>query len=110
VVQYLESEGLEVDLDLNDLTKRLYGVSGGRVGEMFELFRKTLLRFQPGDRLTLNAISNTARLVRHQSPDLPDFFELDRVSDIELVQAYARVMSDAGLKVPIRKPIDIAVA
>lgn len=110
VIQHLEVEGIEVVLDLPDLTKRIYGVSGGRVGEMFELVRKTMVRFRPGDRLELGAIASTAKLTRHQSPGTPDFFELERVSDMELVQAYARVMSDAGLRVPVRKAIDIVAA
>lgn len=107
-IQHLEGEGLEVDLDPSELTKRLYGASGGRVGEMFELVRKTLVRFKSGDVLTLSAVANTARLVRHQSPGVPDFFELDRVTDIDLAQSYTRVMADAGLKAQVRKSIDMA--
>ena len=107
-VEHLKDNGVAVDLDLPDITKRLYGISGGRVGEMFELFKKTAVRLRTGDSLNAQSLERTAKMLFQQPAGLPDMFEFDRVPDFELSKAYARVMSDAGLSVPVRSALDIA--
>lgn len=108
-VEHLRESGVEIALDLPDVTKRLYGLSGGRVGEMCELLRKTALRLKSGDELNARSLERTAKMLFQRPAGMPDMFEFDRVPDAALVQAYARVMSDAGLPVPVRNALDLAV-
>ncbi|KUJ77749.1 TniB family NTP-binding protein [Ruegeria profundi] len=96
--QCLEQAGLLLDFDKEDLVRRLYGASGGRIGQVLKMLRASIQRL-PGTALSLGQISESASKVMQSQVSCEMFFALDPPSDLQLVSAYGEVMEAAQLEV-----------
>lgn len=105
----LEEAELPIDLDPEDAVRRLYGVSGGRVGVVLKVLR-TSANSPDLQQLSMKQIADAAlaTVQSHVPPKI--YFEETPPSDRDLVNSYFDVMTDAGLDVELSTLQDLAAA
>ena len=103
----LRGSGFEIQFDELDMSARLYGVSGGRVGMMIRVLefaaigsKAKALDFDQVKLAASRAVQAQLEPKRNFNPDPP-------AVDM-LVQSYARVMQEAGLEIEINTGSDFA--
>ena len=89
--------GLRVELDSRDALRRLYGVTGGRVGQMLEIVGRARGRVHATGVLDAAALEAAALALSQPSRCTERFFAPDPPDDEMLVLACAEVMTEAGV-------------
>ncbi len=105
----LEEAGLPIDLDPEDAVRRLYGVSGGRVGVVLKVLR-TSANSSDLQQLSMKQIADAALAAVQSHVPPKNYFEETPPSDRDLVNSYFDVMTDAGLDVELSTLQDLAAA
>lgn len=101
----LQDAGAEVDFDEFDMMRRLFGLSGGRVGLVMKVLKAACSALST-PRISFNCIAQAARKSTQGQLSAVYFFDLDNSpSDEALSRAYVSVCHDAGMEV---KPKSIA--
>ena len=92
--------GYEIEMDMVDLIRRLYGASGGRIGVVVRMLR-SVLRLSTSDRRLsrLDFEAGEERIFQRRE-HLPRMFGAEEPTDLDLERAYVSVMQEADL--PIR--------
>jgi hypothetical protein len=88
-----------LDFDENAMVRRLYGVSGGRVGVVLRLLKAVPLL--PGSGLALRDLQSAAKLVFQDAARSDLYFAEQEPTDRQLAGAYTSVMKDANLPVEV---------
>lgn len=92
----LQDVGVSFDFDAHDVVVRLYGVSAGRIGMVMRVLQGAV-RFIENDVLSFDHLARSAHaaLQSHHRPE--HFFGSDDIEELDLVQAYVKVMLEADL-------------
>lgn len=98
ILAHFADHGVALDFDDLDMTRRLYGASGGRVGLTTRILTAAL-KFAPAGDLTFEAIARGAEASLQAALRPGTFFQPEPPSDTLLVHAYAGVMKDADLPI-----------
>lgn len=102
-IDQIQEGGIAVIVDDEDICRRLYGVSGGRIGMMLRV-----LHFAVGGlkrpELSLKDIARAAKQSVQNSAQHELYFASDAPTDHQLLKGYVSVMKEAGL------PVDITTA
>ncbi len=106
-LQILQAEGVSIDFDDLDMSRRLYGISGGRVGRVLDVLRAAAKRVQ-NSTLTFDTVARAARLTIQDSGHTDIYFQDAAPTDESLVRSYARVMHDAELAIDPTNLVEFA--
>lgn len=98
IYRHLEKNGADLQFDQQDMTRRLYAVTGGRVGLVVELVDDALKTKGTDGKLTVNDIRHASRISIQRSPHTRDAFEGKTIPDSVLRNSYARVLEEAKLE------------
>jgi hypothetical protein len=98
VFAQIGDNGVSIEFDELPMVRRLYGVSGGRIGLVVRLMRGATQRAQQ-NRLSQDDIQSAAHLLMQHAarPDL--YFADEEPTDTQLARAFAAVMKDADLPI-----------
>ena len=94
----LEASGFGVDLGFEDIVRRLYGASGGRVPMMLRVLKLAALVDETPRSLGLADFLRAARAIQQFGIPAAAFFGECEPDEVELMRSFAVVMSEAGLK------------
>lgn len=100
ILAHISDQGAEIDFDDLEMTRRLYGASGGRVALTVRILAAAL-KIAPAGSLTFDAVAKGAEASLQAALRPGTFFQADAPSENQLVHAYAAVMKDADLPVAI---------
>lgn len=100
IFDYLEERGISPEFDWIDMSRRLFAASGGRVGMVFELLEAAVRSAARNDVLALSDMRKAASVRLQGLARLAPIFDPDPPQDDVLLRSYAKVMRDAGLKLP----------
>ena len=96
-IDELERSDIAIPLEFEDVARRLYGASGGRVAVMLDLLSNAVRRTTEPGVLDLAALSRAERSrQRLRSPD--GFFSPEPPEDQDLIRSFAGLLSEAGLR------------
>lgn len=100
IFDFLEDSGLTLEFDPLDMTRRLFAASGGRVGLVVELVEAALkCRAVPGS-VSKGDLAKASDTRLQRSNDMPPIFGPEVPHDSVLARSYAKVLRDAGLRLP----------
>lgn len=94
----LRSSGISIDFDELEVVRRLYGVSGGRVGIVLRLLRAAGQRAKSRG-LALSDLRSAADLLLQYPARSDLYFSDEDPTDTQLALAFASVMKDANLPI-----------
>lgn len=98
----LSKSGFRVGLEFEDIVRRTYGASGGRVPVMLRLFKTCALSMgQPGD-IGLTELHKAASSVQQSGIPIASFFQPREPDEVELMRSFAAIMSEAGLDFSVK--------
>lgn len=97
VLDSLEASGITVDLEFEDLVRRLYGASGGRIPMMMRMMKLCILQAGSSVHLTIVDFRRAARSMQQSGIPISLFFENEDPDEVELIRSFAAVMAEAGL-------------
>jgi len=100
IFDYLADQGVSPDFDWVDMSRRLFAASGGRVGMVIELLEVAVRSAARDGAVSLSDIRKAAGMRLQGLSCLAPIFEPDAPQDDVLLRSYAKVMRDAGLKLP----------
>jgi len=100
IFEYLEERGFSLEFDWNDMTRRLFAASGGRVAMVIELLEVAIKKTARAEVLALQDVDKAARVRLQGLSRLAPIFDPDPPQDDVLLRSYAKVMRDAGLQLP----------
>jgi hypothetical protein len=100
IFEYLEERGLPLEFDWIDMTRRLFAASGGRVGMVIELLEVAVRKTAQTKALALSDMGKAASVRLQGLSRLAPIFDPEPPQDDVLLRSYAKVMRDAGLKLP----------
>lgn len=100
IFDYLNDLDFSVEFDWNDMTRRLFAATGGRVGMVIELLEIAIRKAAGSKVLALSDIGTAARVRLQGLSRLAPIFDPDPPQDDVLLRSYAKVMRDAGLQLP----------
>ncbi|MEE4208442.1 MAG: TniB family NTP-binding protein [Parvularcula sp.] len=101
IFDYLHEHGVSLEFDWIDMSRRLFAASGGRVGRVIELLEAAVRSAARSDVLALSDIRKAAVMRLQGLAQRPPIFDLDPPEDDVLLRSYAKVMRDAGLRLPV---------
>ena len=90
--------GISVDFDDIDVARRMYGVTGGRVGLVLKIFDATVAELKQ-DMIDMADIARAVDSAMQKEAGAIRFFRDEPPSDRDLTRAYVRVMEEAQLPV-----------
>lgn len=106
-IEIMQEAGAQIEFDPDDIVRRIYGASGGRVGVMLRILTASVSASRNGS-LSFTDLRKGA-LATVQTGMTPDcFFHEEQPSDRALVRSYVKVMQDAGLDVEATNIHDFA--
>ncbi|WP_171236823.1 TniB family NTP-binding protein [Ruegeria sp. HKCCA6837] len=105
----LEESGILLEFDQDDMVRRLYGVSGGRVPVALEVLRAPLALGAQNSQYSTKTIARAATDSGLERDPYQSFFQEEPPSDTELIRSYIRVMADAGLEVEPTTSHELAI-
>lgn len=94
----LERSGLPVALDFEDIVRRLYGASGGRVPVMMRLLKLCAFNKQAPQSLELGDFEVAARAMQQSGIPTSSFFEAEEPDEVDILRSFACTMGEAGLE------------
>lgn len=94
----LEAAGFAVDLEFEDIVRRLYGASGGRVPMVLRILKLLVLIDETPRSLGLADFLRAARALQQSGVPAAAFFGDTEPDEVELMRSFAAVMSEAGLQ------------
>lgn len=97
----LEISGFQVAVKFEDIVRRLYGASGGRVPIVLRLFKLCAISARASNKLTLAHFATAAGKMQQSGIPVSTFFKNDEPDEVELLRSFASIMSEAGLDFPI---------
>lgn len=100
IFEYLEERGISLEFDWIDMTRRLFAASGGRVGMVIELLEVAVRKSARTKALALSDMGKAASVRLQGLSRLAPIFDPEPPQDDVLLRSYAKVMRDAGLKLP----------
>ncbi|WP_370046801.1 MULTISPECIES: TniB family NTP-binding protein [Salipiger] len=100
IFEYLEERGLSLEFDWIDMTRRLFAASGGRVGMVIELLEVAVRKSAQTKALALPNMGKAAHIRLQGLSRFAPIFDPEPPQDDVLLRSYAKVMRDAGLKLP----------
>ena len=98
----LEHSGFFLVPEFDDIVRRLYGASGGRVPMMLRLFKACAIAARDSKQLTLATFVKAASNMQQSGIPVSSFFYDEEPDEVELHRSFASVMSEAGLDFPIQ--------
>ncbi len=96
-ISSLEDTGFKFEIDFEDLVRRLYGASGGRVPMIARLLKSVALSTELTHQIGLPDLRKAAKAMQQSGIPISKFFSDDEPDEIELMRSFARTMSEAGL-------------
>lgn len=100
ILDYLEECGISLEFDWNDMSRRLFAASGGRVGMLIELLEVAVQVAKRNNVLALSDMKKAASVRLQRLSRLGPVFEPEPPQDDVLLRSYAKVMREAGLQLP----------
>ena len=97
----LEQSGLPVALDFEDIVRRLYGASGGRVPVMMRLLKLCALKKQAPQTLELADFALAARAMQQSGIPTSSFFKTEEPDEVDILRSFTCTMGEAGLEFSI---------
>jgi hypothetical protein len=98
----LEKSGFIVTQDFEDIVRRIYGATGGRVPMMLRLFKSCAVSERVSRKLSLASFARAASKMQQSGIPVSAFFNDNEPDEVELHRSFASVMSEAGLDFPIQ--------
>lgn len=98
----LEKSGFIVTQDFEDIVRRIYGATGGRVPMMLRLFKSCAVSERVSKKLSLATFARAASKMQQSGIPVSSFFNDEEPDEVELHRSFASVMSEAGLDFPIQ--------
>lgn len=96
-LRHMECCGLQIDLDTDDVTRRVYGATAGRVGMLVRLLQHAASA-AAGSPIGVSAFAEAADRIQAQPVPMAQFFAAEPPEDTQLIRAHAQVLSEAGLE------------
>lgn len=101
ILSIVENAGLSYSFDDLEMAVRLYGVTGGRVGQVLRIF-KGAVTTSTGPEISFQDVEKSAKRLTQRIANPGLFFETEPPTDLQLTRAYAAVMKDADLSIEPR--------
>lgn len=98
VLYKLEQSGISVAIDFEDIVRRLYGASGGRIPVVMRLLKACVFGKQPPQVLGLAELAMAARATQQSGIPLSLFFAESEPDEVDILRSFATTMSEAGLE------------
>jgi hypothetical protein len=98
ILDYIADQGIKLEFDWADITRRLYAASGGRVGEVVKLMKIAVRAAARPSVLKLGDLAKAAGVGMQEKPGGSLIFDVEPPQDVVLLRSYAKVMKDAGLR------------
>lgn len=109
VFDCLIAAGVELDFDQEDMARRLYGVSGGRIPVVLEVLRAPMAQSTPVLQLSFDRVAQAVEDNGLESMIPADFFQDQPPCDTDLIRSYVKVMADAGVSVEPKTAHEMAI-
>lgn len=100
VFEFIQDQGVAVEFDFLDMSRRLYAASGGRVGMIVNLMETALRAAESKTRFTFADVERGFLMRMQAGPHSGDVFAHESPTDEELARTYMKVLSEAGLPFP----------
>jgi hypothetical protein len=97
VLDSLEASDVTTDLEFEDLVRRLYGASGGRIPMMMRIIKLCILRAGSAAQLTIRDFRRAAQAMQQSGIPISSYFEKNDPDEVDLMRSFASVMAEAGL-------------
>ncbi|WP_135502910.1 TniB family NTP-binding protein [Roseovarius aestuariivivens] len=94
----LDQAGLPVALEFEDIVRRLYGASGGRVPVMMRVLKLSAMTKQEPQPLTLRELEIASRAMQQSGIPTASFFATEEPDEVDILRSFACTMSEAGLE------------
>ncbi|MBI6630738.1 TniB family NTP-binding protein [Pontibaca salina] len=94
VLHSLQSSGIEIEMNFEDLVRRLYGASGGRVPMMMRLMKLSVLQASSKPRLTSENFRRASCSMQQSGIPASLFFDNEEPDEVDLLRSFAAVMAD----------------
>lgn len=98
ILDYIADQGIKLEFDWADMTRRLYAASGGRVGVVVRLMTIAVRMAARPSVLMLGDVAKAAGVSIQKKPGGSPIFDVEPPQDVVLLRSYAKVMKDAGLR------------
>lgn len=94
----LEETGFKLDVEYEDLVRRLYGASGGRIPMVTRLLKSVAVSTEQTRQIGLSDLRRAAKTMQQSGIPISKFFSDEEPDEIELMRSFAGTMSEAGLE------------
>ncbi|MDO5758351.1 MAG: TniB family NTP-binding protein [Rhodobacterales bacterium] len=106
----LETSGFPVALEFEDVVRRLYGASGGRVPVMMRVLKFCALAKQEPRTLMLRDFETAARAMQQSGIPTASFFAKQEPDEVDILRSFACTMSEAGLEFSVESLAGVDLA
>lgn len=94
----LEDTNFKIDVDFEDLVRRLYGASGGRIPMVTRLLKSVAVSTEQTRQIGLPDLRQAAKSMQQSGIAISKFFSDEEPDEIELMRSFAGTMSEARLE------------
>lgn len=105
----LSRSGFRVSLDFEDVVRRIYGASGGRVPIMIRIFKLCALNMGQCGDIGLTELHKAASSMQQSGIPVASFFETREPDEVDLMRSFSAIMSEAGLDFSIKSLAGLGV-
>ena len=108
--QLLQETGAKIEFEDLDMVRRLFGISGGRIGLVMRVLKAACVNLE-NDQLTFSIILKAARSITQEQLRASEFLDPNHPpTDVALTRAYVSVLGDAGMAVKPKSIDEFAAA
>lgn len=96
-LEAFSGQGVRIGLSDEDCLRRLYGVSGGRVGTLLRVLDAAAVLVADGPELRLEHLRSAAQTTTQAALGSGQYFTNEAPPDVLLTRSYIKVLNDAGV-------------
>ncbi len=106
-IDSLHKSGFPIGLEFEDIVRRLYGASGGRVPVMMRVLKLCALSKKTPCALELGDLEIAARAMQQSGIPTASFFANQEPDELDILRSFATTMSEAGLEFSVESLVGL---